>query len=142
GYQLIEEEMLHSFDLAKGPLIRARLLRLAERQHLLLISMHQVICDGWSLGVFVEELVTLYDTFSAQGESPLAPLSYQYADFAHWQRHWKSHSEIVAQFAYWREQLRAPLPVIQLAKPGSIGTSRDLQTPPRRGTLRRSLGEP
>src|SRR5207244_9840024 len=51
GYQLIEEEMLHSFDLAKGPLIRARLLRLAERQHLLLISMHQVICDGWSLGV-------------------------------------------------------------------------------------------
>ena len=58
-------KLLHSFDLAKGPLIRARLVRLAEQEHLLLISMHQVICDGWSLGVFVEELVTLYDAFSA-----------------------------------------------------------------------------
>ncbi len=67
GHQLIQEELLHSFDLAKGPLIRARLVRLAEQEHLLLISMHQVICDGWSLGVFVEELVALYDAFSAGG---------------------------------------------------------------------------
>jgi acyl-CoA synthetase (AMP-forming)/AMP-acid ligase II len=141
GLQLIQEEMLHSFDLAKGPLIRTRLLRLTEQEHLLLVSMHQVICDGWSLGVFVEELVTLYDTFSAQGESPLAPLSYQYADFAHWQRHWKSHSEIVAQLAYWREQLREPLPVIQLAKPGRRRTSDDLQTARRRWTLPASLAD-
>ena len=77
----------------------------------MLISMHQVICDGWSLGVFVEELVALYDAFSGQEESPLAPLSIQYADFAHWQRHWQSHPEIVAQLEYWREQLRDPLPV-------------------------------
>ncbi len=141
GHQLIQEEMLHSFDLAKGPLIRTRLLRLAEQEHLLLISMHQVVCDGWSLGVFVEELVTLYDTFSAHGESPLAPLSYQYADFAHWQRHWKSHSEIVAQLEYWREQLREPLPVIHLAKPGCRRTSDDFQTLRRRWTLRASLVE-
>ena len=139
GHQLIQEEMLHSFDLAKGALIRTRLLRLAEREHLLLVSMHQAICDGWSLGVFVEELITLYDKFSAQGESPLAPLSYQYADFAHWQRHWKSHSEIFAQLAYWREQLREPLPVTQLAKRGSRGTSDDLQTVRRRWTLPASL---
>jgi acyl-CoA synthetase (AMP-forming)/AMP-acid ligase II len=145
GHQIIQEEALHSFDLAKGPLIRTRLLRLAEAEYLLLISMHQVICDGWSLGVLVQELITLYDTFSAQGESPLAPLSYQYADFAHWQRDWRSRSEIVAQLAYWREQLRAPLPVIRLAKPGRRPTSDDLQddlqTARRRWTLPASLAD-
>jgi acyl-CoA synthetase (AMP-forming)/AMP-acid ligase II len=141
GHQLIQEEILHSFDLAKGPLIRTRLLRLAEREHLLLISMHQVICDGWSLGVLVEELVALYDTFSARRESPLAPLSYQYADFAHWQRHWKSHPGIVAQLAYWREQLRGPLPVIQLAKLRRRRTSDDLQTVRRSWTLPASLAD-
>jgi acyl-CoA synthetase (AMP-forming)/AMP-acid ligase II len=141
GHQLIQEEMLHSFDLGKGPLIRTRLLRLAEQEHLLLISMHQVVCDGWSLGVLVEELVTLYDSFSAQGEALLAPLSYQYADFAHWQRHWRSHPEIAAQLAYWREQLREPLPVIQLAKPGRGRTSDDVQTMRRGWTLPAGLAD-
>ena len=86
GRQIIQEEALHSFDLAKGPLIRARLVRLAEQEHLLLISMHQVICDGWSLGVFGNELAALYNAFSSGAESPLAPVSIQFADFAHWQR--------------------------------------------------------
>ena len=105
------------------PLIRARLLRLAEQEHLLLISMHQVICDGWSLGVLVEELIASYDAFSAGKESPLAPLPIQFADFAHWQRHWQSHPDIAAQLEYWREQLRDPLPVMQLAKPVRDGQS-------------------
>jgi acyl-CoA synthetase (AMP-forming)/AMP-acid ligase II len=139
GHQIIQEEMLHSFDLSKGPLIRTRLLRLAEQEHLLLISVHQVVCDGWSLGVLVEELVTLYAGHSAQRESPLPQLSYQYADFAHWQRHWKSHAEIAAQLAYWREQLREPLPMIQLSKPGRRRTSGDLLTARRRRTLPASL---
>ena len=99
-----------------------------SRNTSLLISMHQVICDGWSLGVFVEELVTLYDALSAEGETSLAPLSYQYADFAHWQRHWQSHPEIASQLAYWREQLRGPLPAIQLAKSAGGSTIDDLQT--------------
>lgn len=115
AHQLIQEEALHSFDLSNGPLLRARLVRLAEQEHLLLISMHQVICDGWSLGVFVEELATLYDAFAAGQESPLAPLPIQYADFAQWQRQWQSHSEIAAQLEYWKEQLRDPLPVMRLA---------------------------
>src|SRR5207248_683111 len=93
GHRRIQDELLHVFDLCNGPLIRARLMQLEEREHLLLISMHQVICDGWSLGVLVEELATLYDAFSAGCESRLAPLSYQYADYAHWQRHWKSNPE-------------------------------------------------
>jgi acyl-CoA synthetase (AMP-forming)/AMP-acid ligase II len=141
GHQFIQEEVLHSFDLAKGPLIRARLMHLAEREHLLLISMHQVVCDGWSIGVFVKELIALYDAFSAQEESPLAPLSIQYADFAHWQRDWQSHPKIVAQLAYWREQLREPLPVIQLAISGPRQTIDDLQTARRGWALPASLAE-
>jgi len=128
GLELIQEEILQTFDLANGPLIRARLLWLDQQEYLLLISTHQVICDGWSLGVFVKELVTLYDAFSMRRESPLAPLSLQYADFAHWQRHWRSHQEIAAQLEYWREQLRAPLPVIRLAAPCRSATGDNLQT--------------
>jgi acyl-CoA synthetase (AMP-forming)/AMP-acid ligase II len=134
GHQLIEAEMLHSFDLAKGPLIRARLVRLAEQEYLFLVSMHQAVCDGWSLGVFIEELVALYDAFSGQEESPLAPLSIQYADFAHWQRLWQLHSEIIAQLEYWREQLREPLPVARLAMSGPRRAIDDLRTA-RRGWM-------
>jgi acyl-CoA synthetase (AMP-forming)/AMP-acid ligase II len=115
GARLVEREVLHSFDLVKGPLLRARLVRLAKREHLLLISMHQVICDGWSLGVLAEELTALYDAFSAGQPTPLPPLSIQYADFAYWQRQWRSHPDIAAQLAYWREQLHDPLPVMKLA---------------------------
>jgi hypothetical protein len=118
--QLVEGELLHSFDLAQGPLFRARVVRLAEQEHLLLITMHQVICDGWSLGVLIDELAALYDAFSAQEPSPLAPPSTQYADFANWQRHWQSHPDVVAQLGYWREQLHDPLPMMELApsRPG------------------------
>jgi acyl-CoA synthetase (AMP-forming)/AMP-acid ligase II len=141
GHQLIQEEVLHSFDLTTGPLVRARLVHLAEREYLFLISMHQVICDGWSLGVFVEELVALYDAFSNQEESPLAPLSIQYADFAHWQRRWQLHSEIIAQLEYWREQLREPLPVARLARHGPRRTIDDLRTARREWMLPASLAE-
>jgi|EndMetStandDraft_5_1072996.scaffolds.fasta_scaffold01561_3 acyl-CoA synthetase (AMP-forming)/AMP-acid ligase II len=141
GQQLIQAEALHSFDLAKGPLIRARMVHMAEQEHLFLISTHQVVCDGWSLGVFVEELVTLYDAFSGQEESPLAPLSIQYADFAHWQRHWQFHPEIVAQLEYWREQLREPLPVMRLARSGPKQAIDDLRTARRAWMLPESLAE-
>jgi acyl-CoA synthetase (AMP-forming)/AMP-acid ligase II/acyl carrier protein len=111
--RLVQDEVLHSFDLAQGPLLRARLVRLVQREHLLLITMHQVVCDGWSLGVLIEELTAVYDAFSAGQPAPLTPLSIQYVDFARWQRQWKSHPEIVAQLAYWREQLHDPLPVMK-----------------------------
>jgi hypothetical protein len=92
------------------------LLRLAQREHLLLISMHQVICDGWSLSVLAEELAVLYDAFSAGRPMPIAPLSIQYADFARWQRQWRLHPDIAAQLGYWGEQLHDPLPVMKLAR--------------------------
>ena len=98
-------------------------MRIAEREHLLLLAMHQVVCDGWSLGVLVGELPALYDAFCAGKVSPLAPLPIQFADFASWQRHWQSHPDIIAQLAYWREQLRDPLPAIELAPPARGGQS-------------------
>jgi acyl-CoA synthetase (AMP-forming)/AMP-acid ligase II len=139
GNQLIQEEVLHTFDLEKGPLLRTRLMRLEEREHLLLISMHQIICDGWSLGVFVEELVALYDAFSDRKESPLAPLSIQYADVADWQRH--GPSEIVAQLDYWREQLRAPLPQMRLATANAARAIDNLLTARMTWTLRAHLAD-
>jgi acyl-CoA synthetase (AMP-forming)/AMP-acid ligase II len=141
GHELIQEEALHSFDLAKGPLMRARLIHLAEQEYLLLLSMHQVVCDGRSLGEFVEELVALYDAFSAGAESPLAPLPRQYADFAYWQRQWRSYPEMIEQLAYWREQLREPLPMIQLATSGTGHTVHELYTERRRSTLPASLAD-
>jgi acyl-CoA synthetase (AMP-forming)/AMP-acid ligase II len=113
--KLFRNELLHRFDLAHGPLLRACLMRVAERTHLLLIAVHGIIEDGWSLGVFMDELAALYDAFAAGRASPLAPLPIQYADFAHWQRRWQSYPDVVAQLAYWREQLRDPLPVMKLA---------------------------
>jgi hypothetical protein len=89
---------------------------MAEQEHLLVLSTHQVLSDGWSFGVLANELAALYDAFSSGAESPLAPLPIQFADFAIWQRRWQSHPDMMAQLAYWREQLRGPLPAIKLAE--------------------------
>ena len=112
GRKIIQKELLHSFDLARGPLIRTRLVRLAPEEHLLLIAMHQINVDGSSLGVISNELAGLYGNFAAGSTSTLPPLTIQFADFAAWQRQWRSHPSIAAQFDYWREQLREPLPTV------------------------------
>jgi acyl-CoA synthetase (AMP-forming)/AMP-acid ligase II len=141
GRRAIEEEVLHTFDLAQGPLLRARLVHLAEREHLLLLTMHQTIGDGWSLGVLGEELAAIYHAFSVRGASSLAPLSIQYGDFAYWQRHWQSQPDVVAQLGYWREQLRDPLPVMELATARPRRTIDGLLTARRDLALPASLSE-
>ena len=141
GQQLFQEDALHTFDLAQGPLFRARLVRLAEREHLLLITTHQTIGDGWSFGVLIDELAALYDAFSSGAASPLAPSSIQYADFAHWQRRWQSHPDVVAQLQYWREQLRDPLPEIQLATARPTQISDSFRTARRQWALPQRLAE-
>jgi acyl-CoA synthetase (AMP-forming)/AMP-acid ligase II len=137
--ELFQEETAYSFDLAKGPLLRVRLLQLTKRHHLLLVSSHQVICDGWSLGVFLNELVVLYDAFAEGKSSPLAPLPIQYADFVHWQRHCQSHSEIAAQSGYWREQLHELLPAMRFGRPGSERNIDAFRTARREWSLPRPL---
>jgi acyl-CoA synthetase (AMP-forming)/AMP-acid ligase II len=135
AHRLVRDELTHSFDLGRGPLIRARVVRLAEHEHLLLIAMHQIVADGGSLGVIVDELAALYEAFANGKASPLPPLPVQYADFAAWQRAWDSHPDVAAQLDYWREQLRGPPPVLKLnaARPrraeSELTAQRDIALP-------------
>jgi amino acid adenylation domain-containing protein/non-ribosomal peptide synthase protein (TIGR01720 family) len=103
--RLTEEEARHSFDLARGPLLRMRLLRLGEHEHILLLTMHHIVSDGWSVGLLIRELSALYASFS-KGQPPALPeLPIQYADYAAWQRRWLQGEALEAQLAYWRKQL-------------------------------------
>ena len=101
----IREEALAPFDLEHGPLIRCRLLRVAKNEHVLLVTMHHIVSDGWSMGVLTRELSTLYRAYRLDQADPLAPLSIQYADYAAWQRQWLSGEVLAEQSAYWQRQL-------------------------------------
>lgn len=112
--QLAKEEAEKPFDLAQGPLVRARLLRLGEAEHVFLLTMHHIVSDGWSIGVFARELATLYTAFSKGQSSPLPELPIQYADFAVWQRQHLQGERLNTQLNYWKQQLGGDLPVLQL----------------------------
>ncbi|HLG65938.1 MAG TPA: amino acid adenylation domain-containing protein, partial [Ktedonosporobacter sp.] len=112
--QLRQEELQRAFDLSKGPLIRATLLRLGAETSVLLLSMHHIIFDDWSRSIFVRELSALYNAFSQGQPSPLPPLPAQYADFARWQRQWLQGKVLEAHLTYWKEQLRGAPAVLQL----------------------------
>jgi amino acid adenylation domain-containing protein len=107
-------EALQPFDLVQGPLLRVSLLQLGEQEHMLLLTMHHIISDAWSLGVLTQELLVLYDAFAVGEPSPLPELSIQYVDFAHWQLQWRHSAARQAQLVYWQEQLRPPLPMLEL----------------------------
>src|SRR5947209_16214692 len=107
-------EAQRPFDLARGPLLRATLLQLAEADAVLLLSMHHIVSDGWSLGVLYRELATLYQSYQLGQPSPLAELSIQYADFAVWQREWLQGDVLAEQLGYWQEQLRGAPAVLEL----------------------------
>jgi acyl carrier protein len=102
------------FDLTGGPLLRAGLVRLAEREHVLVLTMHHIISDGWSQGVLIRELVQLYEALSRGQESPLPGLAIQYADYAHWQRRWLQGEELEKQLGYWKGRLEAAPGVLEL----------------------------
>src|ERR1043165_5090331 len=102
------------FDLANGPLLRASLLRLAAEDHVLLLTMHHIISDGWSMGIFVRELSACYNAFAAGVEPQLPELPVQYADYAVWQREWLQGEVLEAQLQYWREQLAGAPQVLEL----------------------------
>jgi amino acid adenylation domain-containing protein len=108
-----EEERI-PFDLAKGPLLRARLLRLGETDHVLLVTIHHIACDGWSVRVFETELGALYGAFAAGGPSPLPELDIQYADYAEWQRSYLTGDTLAARLDFWRERLHGAPTVLEL----------------------------
>ena len=107
-------EIHEPFDLASGPLLRVKLLRLSDEEHVVVLTMHHIVSDGWSIGVLIKEVATLYDAYSRGDESPLAELPVQYKDFAVWQRGWLQGEELERQLDYWRGHLGGELPVLEL----------------------------
>ncbi|MFL9458751.1 condensation domain-containing protein [Tolypothrix bouteillei VB521301_2] len=112
--QLATEELQKPFDLSHPPLLRVKLLQLSDRSYLLLIVIHHIVCDGWSMGIFHRELFALYTAFCIGELSPLPKLSLQYADFAHWQRQWLQGEVLQTQLNYWQKQLAAVPPLLEL----------------------------
>jgi non-ribosomal peptide synthetase component F len=103
--RLVADEAGQPFDLSRGPLLRAALLRLGRERHVVLFTMHHILSDGWSMGVLAKEMGVLYEAFAAGRPSPLPELPIQYADFAYWQRQWLQGKALAAQLSYWRRHL-------------------------------------
>jgi amino acid adenylation domain-containing protein len=108
------DESQRPFNLSTGPLLRVTLIRLADNDHLLMLTMHHIVSDGWSVGVVVKELKAHYEAFTRGEKSTLPELPIQYADFAHWQRNRMQGDVLEKQLAYWRKQLGCRLPVLEL----------------------------
>ncbi|HEU4562676.1 MAG TPA: amino acid adenylation domain-containing protein, partial [Longimicrobium sp.] len=145
------EEAARPFDLSAGPLFRAALLRLGEEDHVLLLSMHHIVSDGWSLGVLFRELSALYEAYREGGESPLPELAVQYADYAVWQREQLAGVVLDRQLAYWKERLAGapellelptdhPRPAVQTYRGATVPVELSLELLERLQALGRSEG--
>ncbi len=137
-HRLMRAEVRAPFDLARGPQLRARLLRLAADEHVALLAMHHIVSDGWSMGILIRELSTLYAAFAAGEPSPLPELPIQYLDFADWQRRSLTGEALEEHLSYWRRALaRAP---------GVLDLPADRPRPPvqrsRGASLRAALPRP
>ncbi|MEW5929981.1 MAG: condensation domain-containing protein, partial [Gemmatimonadota bacterium] len=108
------EEARRVFDLSAGPLFRAALLRLGAEDHVLLLSMHHIVSDGWSMEVLFRELSALYEAYREGGDSPLPELAVQYADYAVWQREQLAGEVLERQLSYWRERLAGAPELLEL----------------------------
>ncbi|HEV2735654.1 MAG TPA: amino acid adenylation domain-containing protein, partial [Longimicrobiaceae bacterium] len=109
------QEAARPYDLAAGPLFRASLLRLGAEEHVLLLGMHHVVSDGWSMGVLFREVEVLYEAYREGRESPLPELAVQYADYAVWQREQLRGEALERQLGFWKEQLRGAPELLELS---------------------------
>ncbi|HET7464986.1 MAG TPA: amino acid adenylation domain-containing protein, partial [Longimicrobium sp.] len=112
--RLTAEEARAPFDLERGPLVRGRLIRLGEADHALLLTMHHIVSDGWSMGVLFGELDALYEAFRRGAPDPLPPLEVQYADYAVWQRRWVEGEVLREQAEYWARTLAGAPELLEL----------------------------
>src|ERR1043165_4435932 len=112
--QLIRRETQQPFDLQQGPVWRARLVRLAAEEHVLLFTLHHIVSDGWSMEILTREVSALYTAYASGQESPLGELPIQYADYAVWQREWLQGEVLEEQLGYWRKQLAGVPAVLEL----------------------------
>lgn len=112
--RLAGAEAERPFDLSRGPLIRASVSRMNALEHVVQVTMHHIVSDGWSLNIFRREISTLYEAFAAGNPTPLPPLPIQYGDFAVWQRQHLQGERLAEQLSYWKKQLAGMPPVLEL----------------------------
>ena len=110
----VEAETARPFDLERGPLLRVKLLRLGSDEHVLVLTLHHIVSDGWSMPIMVDELIQYYEGHRLGQPVQLPALEIQYADYAIWQRQWMEAGEQTRQLAYWTAQLGGEQPVLQL----------------------------
>jgi amino acid adenylation domain-containing protein len=134
--RIIREEAGTGFDLNRGPLLRVKVLKLEEDDHVLLFTMHHIVGDGWSIEVLKREIRALYEALSEGKESPLPELEIQYADYAYWQRCYLRDEALEKQLRYWKKQLSGNLPVLDLASdyprpsvPSNLGMEQSISLP-------------
>jgi len=111
---ILRHEARRPFDLSLGPLMRAVIVRMREDEHILLVTLHHIITDGWSFGILHRELSSLYEAFAAGRPSPFAALPIQYSDYAMWQREWFEKEVYGSQLAYWKKQFVTMPPALEL----------------------------
>ncbi|TMP74180.1 hypothetical protein CWB73_22270, partial [Pseudoalteromonas phenolica] len=99
------------FDLTRDLMLRAQLLKISAKEHILLVTIHHIASDGWSREILVNEFSRLYTAYAQGQDNPLPPLAIQYGDYAHWQRNYLQGAVLNEQLAYWKKQL-ADLPVL------------------------------
>ena len=114
AFRLATEEAHKPFDLANGPILRVKLFRLQDEEHLLIWNLHCIVCDGASSDIFYQDLTTIYTAFTAGKPSPLPELTIQYVDFAHWQRQWLQGDILESQINYWKQKLANLPPPLKL----------------------------
>ncbi|MFJ4396907.1 non-ribosomal peptide synthetase [Pseudomonas sp. NPDC089396] len=112
--QLADEQAHQPFDLERGPLLRAWLVKAEDREHYFVLTLHHIVTEGWAMDIFARELGELYEAFVDDRESPLAPLPVQYLDYSLWQRQWLESGEGARQLAYWKARLGDEHPVLAL----------------------------
>ena len=146
--QLLQEEVARPFDLRQGPLMRRVLFRVSEHHHEICLTMHHIVTDGWSFGVFNNEFMELYNAFLTGRPPSLPELSIQYVDFAVWQRDWLKGEVLEEQLAYWRKQLEDLPPLLSLPtdRPRSIelvfhGRHRQFVVPEKMTAALRALAQ-
>ncbi|HVR95771.1 MAG TPA: amino acid adenylation domain-containing protein [Thermoanaerobaculia bacterium] len=112
--ELVDQEARRPFHLSRGPLLRGLVVRLSAEEHLALVTIHHIVSDGWSIGVLVREVSSLYASLSAGVDSPLPELPVQYADYAVWQRSWLQGEVLAQDIDYWRRQLAGAPALLEL----------------------------
>ncbi|UJT96764.1 condensation domain-containing protein [Pseudomonas aeruginosa] len=143
-----QRESLQPFDLCEGPLLRVRLIRLGEERHVLLLTLHHIVSDGWSMNVLIEEFSRFYSAYATGAEPGLPALPIQYADYALWQRSWLEAGEQERQLEYWMARLGGGQSVLELptdrqrpALPSYRGARHELQLPQALGRQLQALAQ-